>query len=153
MKNPYAGKPDHQFWRHSVSGHGATEVDPVVRVPFGISPVDQVATPGSCFAQHIAHHLQTSGFHYFVPENAPSLPCAENESYGTFSARHSNVYTVRQLWQPFQRAYGLFAPADIAGRRADGRYIDPFRPGIQAGGFATVADLVAERDIHLASLC
>lgn len=148
MQSPYLGKPDHQFWRRSVSGRGATELDPVVRVPFGIGPVDQVATAGSCFAQHIAHHLQSSGFHYFVPENAPSLPCAENENYGTFSARYGNVYTVRQLWQLFQRAYGLFTPADIAWRRADGRYIDPFRPRIQAGGFATVADLVAERDIH-----
>ncbi len=82
----------------------------------------------------------------------PPLPCSEDENYGTFSARYGNVYTVRQLWQLFQRAYGLFAPADIAWRRADGRYIDPFRPRIQEGGFATVEDLLAERKSHLAAV-
>ena len=56
------------------------------------------------------------------------------------------------MWQLFQRAYGLFEPADIAWQRADGRFVDPFRPRIQAGGFATVEDLEAEREIHLAEV-
>ena len=149
MKNPYEGKPTHQFWRRSVSGRGPEQVDPVVHVPFGISPTDQVATAGSCFAQHIARYLRDTGFRYFVPEDRPALPCSEDENYGTFSARYGNIYTVRQLLQLFQRAYGLFAPEDMAWRRADGRFIDPFRPRIQAGGFATVDDLLAERASHL----
>jgi len=152
MKNPYAGKPDHQFWRRSVSGRGPEQVDPVVRVPFGISRTDQVATAGSCFAQHIARHLRDTGFSYFVPEDRPAFPFAEDENYGTFSARYGNVYTVRQLWQLFQRAYGLFTPVDTAWRRADGRFIDPFRPRIQAGGFATVDELLTERVSHLAAV-
>jgi hypothetical protein len=152
MKNPYAGKPEYQFWRRSVSGRGPEQVDPVVHVPFGISRSDQVATAGSCFAQHIARHLRDTGFKYFVPESQPALPCSEDENYGTFSGRYGNVYTVRQLWQLFQRAYGLFAPTDVAWRRADGRFIDPFRPRIQAGGFATIDDLVAERESHLAAV-
>jgi hypothetical protein len=152
VKNPYVGKPDHQFWRRSVSGRGPEQVDPVVRVPFGISRTDQVATAGSCFAQHIARHLQATGFRYFAAEAAPALPVSEDENYGTFSARYGNVYTVRQLWQLFQRAYGMFAPVDTAWRRADGRLIDPFRPRIQAGGFASVADLLAERQSHLAAV-
>ena len=152
MMNPYAGKPDHQFWRRSMSGRGPEQVDPVVHVPFGISRTDQVATAGSCFAQHIARRLRDTGFQYFVPEDRPALPISENENYGTFSARYGNVYTVRQLWQLFQRAYGLFAPVDIAWRRADDRFIDPFRPRIQAGAFATVDDLLAERESHLAAV-
>ena len=152
MKNPYAGRPDHQFWRRSVSGRGPSEVDPVVSVPFGISRSDQVATAGSCFAQHIARHLRDTGFQYFVPEDRPSLSCSEDENYGTFSARYGNVYTVRQLWQLFQRAYGLFEPADVAWRRADGRFIDPFRPRIQNGGFTSVEDLLAERAQHLGAV-
>jgi hypothetical protein len=151
-KNPYAGKPDHQFWRRSVSGRGPEQVDPVVQVPFGISRTDQVATAGSCFAQHIARHLQTTGFRYFVPEDHPAFPFSEDENYGTFSARYGNVYTVRQLWQLFQRAYGLFAPQDTAWRRADGRFIDPFRPRIQEGGFANAGELMAERTSHLAAV-
>jgi hypothetical protein len=149
MRNPYGGKPDTQFWRRGVSNREPDGVDPVVRVPFGISHDDRVATAGSCFAQHIARHLRNSGFHYFVPEDRPTLASAEDENYGTFSARYGNIYTVRQLWQLFQRAYGLFEPADVAWRRADGRFIDPFRPRIQAGGFETVEALVAERAVHL----
>jgi len=152
MTNPYAGKPDHQFWRRSVSGRGPEHVDPVVHVPFGISRTDQVATAGSCFAQHIARHLRATGFSYFVPENRPALPSSEDENYGTFSARYGNVYTVRQLWQLFQRAYGLFVPMDTAWRRADGRFIDPFRPRIQAGGCASIEELLAERVSHLAAV-
>jgi hypothetical protein len=152
MKNPYAGKPDYQFWRRSVSRRGPEQVDPVTRVPFGISRTDQVATAGSCFAQHIARHLRDTGFSYFVPEDRPALPFSEDENYGTFSARYGNVYTVRQLWQLFQRAYGLFTPWDTAWRRADGRFIDPFRPQIQAGGFANVGEILAERASHFAAV-
>jgi len=52
----------------------------------------------------------------------------------------------------FQRAYGLFSPADTAWRRADGRFVDPFRPRIQAGAFATVEDLLADRETHFAAV-
>jgi hypothetical protein len=152
VKNPYAGKPDHQFWRRSVSGRGPEQMDPVVKAPFGISRTDQVATAGSCFAQHIARHLKDTGFSYFVPEDRPAHPFSEDENYGTFSARYGNVYTVRQLWQLFQRAYGLFAPADVAWHRTDGRFIDPFRPRIQAGAFATIDELLAERASHFAAV-
>ena len=152
VSNPYAGAPDRQFWRRSVSDRGPDQVDPVSNVPFSISVSDRVATAGSCFAQHIARHLKSAGFSYFVPESAPAFSFSENENYGTFSARYGNLYTVRQLWQLFRRAYGLFEPDDIAWRRADGRYIDPFRPRIQAGGFATIEDLVADRTSHLAAV-
>jgi diketogulonate reductase-like aldo/keto reductase len=39
---------------------------------------------------------------------------------------------------------------DIAWRRADGHFIDPFGPRIQAGDFAMIDELVAEREAHLA---
>jgi hypothetical protein len=146
VRNPYAGKPTHQFWRRSVSGLGAEQVDPVVKRTIRNLRTGQVATAGSCFAQHIARHLKDTGFNYFVPEDRPALADSEDENYGTFSARYGNVYTVRQLWQLFQRAYGLIVPTDIAWRRADGHFIDPFGPRIQAGGFTTIDELVAERE-------
>lgn len=61
MTNPYAGKPDHQFWRQSVSGRGPEQVGSVVRVPFGIARADKVATAASCFAQHVTRHLGDTG--------------------------------------------------------------------------------------------
>ena len=126
MENPYSNKPDHQFWRRSVSGHGATEVDPVVRVPFTISKNDRVATAGSCFAQHIARYLSNAGFTYFVPENRPAHSFCQDENYATFSARYGNVYTVRQLLRLLQRAYGLYVPVRRFWQRDDGRFIVHF---------------------------
>ncbi len=151
MHNPYADKPDYQFWRRSVSGRGPQQVDPIVHTAFGIGRNDAVATAGSCFAQHIARTLQASGFNYFLGEDKPGTPYAEDENFGTFSARYGNIYTVRQLWQLFRRAYGVFKPADVAWLRKDGRWIDPFRPRIQAGGFSSVEDLVADRRAHFAA--
>lgn len=142
------GKPDYQFWRASISGWGPTDVDPVVSPAFRISRSDQITTAGSCFAQHIARALRAMGFAYLVVEQRPAFPFSENENYGTFSGRYGNIYTVRQLLQLFERVYGLFEPSDVAWRRADGRYADPFRPRIQSGGFATVDDLLSERASH-----
>ena len=152
MHNPYAGKPDHAFWKRSVSGRTATGVDPITHPGFVIGRREKIATAGSCFAQHMSRTLSRLGFGYFVAEDGPAFAFCEDENYGTYSARYGNVYTVRQLWQLFQRAYGLFDPADVAWQRADGRFVDPFRPRIQAGGYVTQADLLADRDSHLAAV-
>ena len=153
MRNPYSGKPDYAFWQQSVADVGVDAVDPVVRAPFTIGRKDAIATAGSCFAQHIARTLASSGFNYFVTEQAPLTAGALDEGYGLFSARFGNLYTVRQLLQLFDRAYGLFEPKDIAWRdRRSDSFVDPFRPNIQAGGFATIDDLEADREAHLAAV-
>jgi len=149
MKNPYDGKPDYQFWRRSLPGRAATAVDPVTHVPFTISKTASVATAGSCFAQHIARHLSGMGFNYFVPENRVTHEFCQDENYGTFSARYGNIYTVRQLWQLMLRAYGLYAPKHKSWVRDDGRLMDPFRPRIQSGGFATLDHLLIDQASHL----
>ncbi len=152
MTNPYRGKPAYQFWRAAVATPPPQEVDPIVDPGFTIGRSDRIATAGSCFAQHIARKLASSGYDYMVAEDAPATPGAEPENYGTFSARYGNIYSVRQLLQLFRRAYATFVPADTAWQRPDGRYVDPFRPQIQAGGFATPAALAADRDAHLAAV-
>lgn len=149
MQNPYAYKPDYQFWRRSVAGKSPTDVDPVVSTRFAIGPEDRIATAGSCFAQHVSRTLDELGFRYMVAEQAPAFPFSGRENFGTFSARYGNIYTVRQLRQLFRRAYSLFVPADIAWQREDGRYVDPFRPYIVEEGFATEEEVVAEREAHL----
>lgn len=148
IANPYKQAPDHQFWRRSVSGRPATEVDPLVGASFALSRQTKVATAGSCFAQHIAKTLQASDFGYMITEGRPASPAAADENYGVFTARFGNIYTVRQLLQLFDRAYGLFEPKDTFWTRADGRFVDPFRPMIQQGGFATLADALADRLAH-----
>lgn len=149
LNNPYSALPRYSDWRKSVAGVEAAEFDPVVRVPFQIGLESKVATAGSCFAQHISRTLLKEGFRYLVTESAPSTIGAVDEGYGVFPARFANIYTVRQLLQLFQRAYGLFDPADSFWRRIDGRYLDPFRPRIQKDGFASHEEVERDRQSHL----
>ena len=152
MSNPYASLPDFAFWRRVVASLPPEEVDPVVDVPFRINKQHLVATAGSCFAQHISRTLLSEGFSYLVTETKPATSDASDEGYGVFPARFANVYTVRQLLQLFQRAYGLFEPVDSAWQRPDGAWVDPFRPRIQAVGFPTQDAVIADRDVHLAAV-
>lgn len=150
--NPYLNLPASAFWRRSISALPPEEVDPVTDVPFRIARADAVATAGSCFAQHISRTLMADGFRYLVTEAGPATAGALDQNYGVFPARFANIYTVRQLLQLFQRAYGTFAPVDEAWERADGSFVDPFRPRIQEGGFASREALLADRAAHLAAV-
>lgn len=152
MSNPYSCLPDHHFWRRSMPGRRVEVVDPVLTPRFRIGPTDRIATAGSCFAQHIARTLQASGFNYWETETAPASAGAIDENYGVFSARYGNIYTVRQLLQLLQRAFGLFDPQAGIWRLEDGRVVDPFRPVIQTRGFANEAELMADREAHLTAV-
>lgn len=136
--NPYAGLPSHQHWRRSVAGVPAPEVDPVVASDFRIGPSDRVATAGSCFAQHIARALSSSGLCYYAPEKGPA-----DQGYGLFSARYGNIYTAAQLEQLVDRAFGQFQPDDVVWQGAGGAQVDPFRPEVQ------LDDVVGDRESHL----
>ncbi|MGU7771046.1 GSCFA domain-containing protein [Burkholderia sp. MR1-5-21] len=148
MKNPYSDKPDHAFWKRSVSSLDMSEVDPVVSAPFPINLGDKIATAGSCFAQHISRTLTTEGYDYLVTESAPRCAAAVDDGYGVFPARFGNIYTVRQLLQLFLRAYGLFHPVDTVWWRTDGRAVDPFRPRVQESGFANREEVESDRVEH-----
>ena len=153
--HPYQSLPAQNYWRRSIAEVDYRSVDPVVEAKFRIGPHDRVATAGSCFAQHMARHLRGSGFNYFVTETAnPIVPegLAQEYNYGVFTARYGNIYTSRQLLQTLHRAYGLFHPADDVWRREDGRLLDPYRPQIQPGGFASAAEFHADRRQHLAAV-
>ena len=145
MVNPYRSLPDTAFWKRSVVTPAEAEVDPVVAAPFRIGKDDRIATAGSCFAQHISRTLARLGYDYMVTEPGPA-----DRNYGVFPARFGNIYTVRQLLQTFDRAYGLFRPQTSVWRRADGTYVDPFRPQIEPAGFGSQAVLEADRRQHLA---
>ncbi|MCY0992213.1 GSCFA domain-containing protein [Nannocystis sp. ILAH1] len=148
--NPYSGRPKHCFWQQAVAACANDGVDPVVAVPFHITPKDQVAMAGSCFAQHLSHLLVAEGFTPLFTERFIGAPGTLNEGYGVFPARFGNVYTARQLLQLFDRAYGLFRPQDRCWPGPLG-FIDPFRPRIQAGGFPSRETLEADRARHFAA--
>ncbi|MEF3367756.1 GSCFA domain-containing protein [Methylocystis sp. 9N] len=126
--------------------------DPVTHLPFYISKNEAVATAGSCFAQHISRALSFERFNYLVTEERPLTPGATDENFGVFSARFGNIYTIRQLLQLFDRAYGLFEPRELVWARNNGAALDPFRPRIQQGGFASPDQVVADREAHLAAV-
>lgn len=151
--SPYDGLPDHRFWRGAVEGVGRGDVDPCHGWTQPLARTDKVATAGSCFAQHISRALTQAGFDFLVTEPGPaSAEAAHARGFGVFSARYGNVYSASQLVQLFDRAFGAFTPQDQAWRRPDGRFVDPFRPRVEPDGFATVADLDADRAAHLAAV-
>ncbi|WP_165322576.1 GSCFA domain-containing protein [Rhizorhabdus phycosphaerae] len=152
--HPYRGLPAEAYWRRAVVGRGPA-IDPVAGPFLRLEPADKVATAGSCFAQNIARYLKRSGFGYLVSETAhPIIPAAvaERHGYGLYSARYGNIYTARQLLQLIERAYGRFVPSvdlwDAPG--GAGRVIDPFRPSVEPDGFASEAELRADRAWHFA---
>jgi hypothetical protein len=151
--HPYRSLPDSAFWRRSVVAAGE-KVDPIAGPFVRIARTDKVATAGSCFAQHVARHLAAAGFNYLVTESAhPIVPAeaARAAGYGIYSARYGNIYTTLQLVQLFDRAYGRFAPVEDVWPAPEGTgVVDPFRPTIQPGGFASEAELRADRAQHLA---
>jgi hypothetical protein len=155
VSHPYKSAPEHTSWRRAVAGPRPRDVDPVVRLDIKIDPTMKVATAGSCFAQHIARYLKNNGFNYYVAEPGhPVLPESVRlaNNYGLFSARYGNIYTARQLLQLFQRAYGLFVPAEDCWKQKADVILDPFRPTAQPGGFISESEMRLDREQHLASV-
>jgi hypothetical protein len=152
--NPYHGLPDHHFWKLAVEQIPPSQLNPMTDSPFRVTRTERIATAGSCFAQHIARRLAAQGFNYLVAEQAPPQFDAEQaraRSYGLFSARYGNIYTVKQLRQLCERAFGLFTPADGAWP-CEGGFIDPFRPRIEPRPFATEPELETSRQLHLTAV-
>ncbi|TPE52749.1 GSCFA domain-containing protein [Amaricoccus solimangrovi] len=155
MSHPYKTIPAYQRWSKAVAAPKANEVDPVVAFPYRITPDDRIVTAGSCFAQHIARYLANSGYGYYVAEQGhPGLHPAirEKHGYGLFSARYGNIYTSRQFRQLFERVLGTFEPEEDVWTNAQGRFVDPFRPTVQPGGFHSVEELRADRALHFEAL-
>lgn len=151
MTTPYDNLPSSAFWRRSVSSVPNFLIDPVRGPTFKIGRTDAVATAGSCFAQHLSRAIKGKGFNYLVTEDGESLTHQERErrNFGVFSARFGNLYTVRQLRQLIERAYGGRKDDFDPWVRPDGRYVDPFRPNIEPEGFETLEQLYADRTEHL----
>lgn len=148
--NPYRNIEDYGLWSRAMMRPAPHQIDPCTRSK-RIDAQDKVATIGSCFAQHLGRHIKRSGLSYYVPESGVAGMQSDElrrRNYGVFSARYGNIYTVRQLVQLFDRAYGLFSPVDRIWRAGD-KLVDPFRPQIEPSGFATEAELESDREKHL----
>ncbi|CAB4957833.1 MAG: hypothetical protein F2842_09090 [Actinobacteria bacterium] len=152
MTHPYRGLPASQFWNSAVSGIAPGSLDPVIDSGFRISVDDAVATLGSCFAQHLAASIRDSGYRYLVTEQAPPGAAPEvAATYGIFSARYGNIYTVRQAVQLLERAFDDRTFDDDVWTR-ENRWYDALRPTVEPGGFATAEELAHDRARHLDSV-
>lgn len=153
MKHPYENLKEYCSWYKSMTAPAPGQIDPVTKYSL-ILKDEKISTMGSCFAQHLSNQISKSGFNYFVPELPPanlSNKDSRGLNYGVFSARYGNVYTARQADQLFDRAFGFFTPQE-AYWEDGGRYFDSFRPTIQANGFSSLEELVADRDVHFAAV-
>lgn len=154
MSHPYEQMPPQAFWRKTVSAQAWGQLDFKPSTKFKLTPALKIATAGSCFAQHMARRLESFGLRHWVVEQVPAGLTAERArelQYGVFSARYANVYTVRQLRQLVEFAFGLRSD-DSPVLTEDGRFFDGLRPRIQPGGYDTLADLRADRAWHLAQV-
>jgi hypothetical protein len=154
MSHPYHDIPDTQRWSRAMAGRTSAGIDPVQPPPFRIERDSRIVTAGSCFAQHVARHLRERGHACFETEPAhPLLPAAlaQTFNYGIYAARYGNIYTSRQLLQLWRRAIGVFLPADDRWDQ-EGACFDPFRPGIQPGGFSSLREYQEDRRQHLAAV-
>jgi hypothetical protein len=153
MTNPYKSLADYCFWSRAMLVPAPGQVDPVVSAQ-RILPQQKVATMGSCFAQHLAKHIQLSGLNYYVAETAPadlSPQEAKRRNFGVFSARYGNVYTVRQAVQLFDRAFGAFTPVDDVWEKGGG-FVDAFRPQIEPDVFVSAQAVRESAKAHLSTV-
>lgn len=152
VATPYAGLPARAFWRTGVVE--ATFPPPTLFAPrWQLDRNDRIVTAGSCFSQRLGRALQAEQFRVVDTEPVANDPRdlgdqAAAHGYGLYSARYGNIYTVRQLRQLLEEAYGKREPADQVWER-DGRYFDALRPNIEPNGFASADDVRKARQTHL----
>ena len=153
--HPYRDLDPLHFWSRSVAPIAFHELDPMRSASFSVSSTDQVATLGSCFAQHLSRFLDRAGLNYFIAEEGGEELSGEERirrNYGTFSARYGNVYTVRQAVQLFERAYGRREEGSEEIWFRDGVAVDCVRPQVEPDGFLDEEALRRDRVIHLAAV-
>jgi hypothetical protein len=129
-----------------------SSINPHAGPDFRISPTDRIASAGSCFAQRISEALRARGYNYLITEEGPPFTTPEAREalgYGVYSARYGNLYTALQLLQLFERAFGEFEPQEPLWTNANGRFVDPFRSGVQPRGFDTETACQWDRRSHL----
>jgi hypothetical protein len=165
--NPYSDRPERAYWRRAVAAQHVTQLKDLFDGIPGYSNA-KFATAGSCFAQHLGNALRANKLNYMDYEPAPTF-LYEKEApletspplaglaevgafgYGVYSCRYGNIYTVRQLKQLFDEAFGRRRSVDAIWLSGDRRY-DALRPGVEPTGFGSHAEVEALRSSHLSKV-
>lgn len=149
--SPYENLPRRNFWKTGVAQLPFTEISDLYAKKFDITADMEIATAGSCFAQHIKRHLSANRFKVLDYEPGPLGLTPERQAaygFGLFSARYGNIYTVRQLLQLTKEALGLLQPAHAIWKKGD-RFVDGLRPTVEPAGFAEPRIVLIHRLNHL----
>jgi hypothetical protein len=147
MSHPYETLPEDRFWRTGVADRDALDITGLWKPKHEIRRRTRIVTAGSCFAQHFAKALVARRYRWLDYEPGPAGLTPEQRKdyhYGTFSFRTGNIYTPRMLLQWLTWALTDAEPPQEVWEK-DGRFFDPFRPGVEPGGFASAQELHASR--------
>jgi hypothetical protein len=149
--HPYARLEERGFWKTGLSEAVLPEV---WRPKWQLRPEDRVVTFGSCFARHLGPALRARRFTWWETEPPPQQLSPENAirfGYNCFSCRTGSITTPTLLGQWIGWALGDEKPPEEYWLEGD-RVIDPFRPSIEPGGFASLAEMLESRQQTLASM-
>jgi hypothetical protein len=147
VKNPYIGLPTKSFWKLAVADKSMFDIQDLWDPKFKVQQGQNVATYGSCFAQHIGQALKARGFNWLMSESQPyqcSEGLAKKYGYNTFSSRTGNIYTTSLLKQWTEWSLGTKSVPNEVWIK-DGRFYDPFRPRIEPNGFISEDELTQSR--------
>ena len=149
--HPYSHLEDCKFWRRSVTPSSWRDIAFLDNPKFQLQTGYKIATAGSCFAQHISRYLREAGNATFTAETPHPISRefgGETESYGLFSARYGNIYSIRQCLELFRQAFCLMPVIDDYFEES-GRTYDLLRPNAIPNGFANLSEARHDRRFHL----
>lgn len=149
--NPYENLPEKSFWSSAVAKKHMFDIDELWDPKFRILKSDNIATFGSCFAQHFGKALAAKGFNWLITEPAPmglSKVNAIKFNYEVFTARTGNIYTASLLKQWISWASGTSTPPSEVWQK-NGRFYDPFRPNIEPDGFLDAEEIAKSREMAI----
>jgi hypothetical protein len=150
-KNPYSELPKSAFWKTGVVQENPYAIEEIYKKKFNVSLKENIATAGSCFAQHNSRHLKNNGYNVLdVEPPPPGLPEDLHQKFGysMYSARYGNIYTVRQLLQLSQEVAGEWTPQNYIWEK-DGKFYDALRPAIEPEGFDSSDEVQEHRQFHI----
>ncbi len=147
MTHPYSELGEEAFWKTAVATKSMTDLVGLWRPKHRLLPEHKVSTFGSCFAQHLGPALRDRGFGWLQTEAPPrglSAREARRFGYGRFTCRTGSLFTASLLLQWVDWAVGDTKPPDEHWQVED-RFVDPFRPTIEPGGFDSLEEMRASR--------
>lgn len=146
----YSQLPPQSFWSRCLKDEGFL-LETLYRPRITLTPDLNIATAGSCFAQHIGNRLKATNARLMDVEPTPPGMRAETAArygFGIYSARYGNIYTSAQLLQLAEDALSARIRDEAIWQVKD-RWYDGLRPRIEPTGFASRDHAIEARLSHL----